>query len=147
MPLSGLDSLLQESYSKLLDISDSIQRNQDNLVQQMSCITSISKLLVLMMCMKYRYSNQEKVVLNSYFLTDFKEGLETGYEETMDASMTYLLKTCLAKTKKNSVVLNMSTLEIPSSVDGLKKHVAMVVDRLEKGGRVLDVQSDHNERK
>ena len=56
----------------------------------------------------------------------------------MDASMTYLLKTCLAKTKKNSVVLNMSTLEMPGSVDGLKKHVAMVVDRLEKGGRVLE---------
>ena len=78
-------------------------------------------------------------MLNSYFLTSFQEGLETGgYEETMDASMTYLLKTCLAKTKKNSVVLNMSTLEMPGSVDGLKKHVAMVVDRLEKGGRVLE---------
>ena len=64
------------------------------------------------------------------------DGLDQGWEETVEASMTYLLKTCLAKIIKENVSLNNTVLEIPNSIDRLIKHIGMVFDRISKGGRL-----------
>jgi Bardet-Biedl syndrome 9 protein len=63
--------------------------------------------------------------------------MDQGWEETMDASLTYLLKTSLAKNAKESATLPNSALDMPSEVDSLLKHIQMVLDRLAKGARLI----------
>lgn len=75
-------------------------------------------------------------LLEAYLCPNLNDGLDQGWEETVEASMTYLLKTCLAKTIKENVSLNNTTIEIPNSIDRLLKHIGMVFDRLGKGGRL-----------
>ena len=48
-----------------------------------------------------------------------------------------MLKTSLAKTVREGATLNTGSLEIPSNTDLLKKHIAMVFDRLGKGARLI----------
>ena len=63
---------------------------------------------------------------------------ESGWEETVDAAMTHLLKTSLAKTAKESTgqTATATTLQMPADTQKLKKHISMVCDRLSKGARL-----------
>ena len=59
-----------------------------------------------------------------------------GWEETVDASLTYLLKTSLAKSTKETITLPIS-LEPLQDIDMLKKKISLVVDRICKGIRLV----------
>lgn len=53
----------------------------------------------------------------------------------METSLTYLLKTCLAKTAKDTATL-ATTLDFPESTERVQKHISMVFDRIAKGSRL-----------
>lgn len=59
-----------------------------------------------------------------------------GWEETVDAAISNLLRTCLSKTSKDQMV-NPGELEMPSEGSKLKKHITLMTDRLAKGGRLF----------
>lgn len=62
--------------------------------------------------------------------------LGQGWEENVDAAMTHLLRTVLAKVPRDSVPALLSgqpPLEMPPDTKRLKKHISIVCDRLSKG--------------
>ena len=63
--------------------------------------------------------------------------MEQGWQETVDASLIYLLKTKLAKNRKDTTTaLNGHVFSFPSSLQGLKKHLLSLFDKLEKGAHL-----------
>ncbi|XP_056660245.1 protein PTHB1 isoform X2 [Monodelphis domestica] len=59
-----------------------------------------------------------------------------GWEETVDAAVAHLLKTCLSKSPKEQALNLSSQLTIPKDTSRLKKHITLLCDRLAKGGRL-----------
>lgn len=59
-----------------------------------------------------------------------------GWEETVDAAIAHLLKTCLSKSSKEQALNLSSQLNIPKDTSRLKKHITLLCDRLAKGGRL-----------
>ncbi|KAF6085390.1 Bardet-Biedl syndrome 9 [Phyllostomus discolor] len=59
-----------------------------------------------------------------------------GWEETVDAAVSYLLKTCLSKSSKEQALNLSSQLTKPKDTGRLKKHITLLCDRLAKGGRL-----------
>jgi hypothetical protein len=60
-----------------------------------------------------------------------------GWEETVDASVTHLLRTTLAKSAKDQT-LNPQPLKLPEDTSKVKKHIALLCDKLSKGARLVD---------
>lgn len=66
-----------------------------------------------------------------------------GWEESVDASVSHLLKTCLSKNSKEHVLTLANQLSIPKDTNRLKKHITLLYDRLAKGGHMsLDMEMD-----
>lgn len=67
----------------------------------------------------------------------FQTGFCTqGWEETVDAAVAHLLKTCLSKSSKEQALNLSSQLSVPKDTSRLKKHITLLCDRLAKGGRL-----------
>mmetsp|Transcript_10029 Transcript_10029/g.8982 ORF Transcript_10029/g.8982 Transcript_10029/m.8982 type:complete len:941 (-) Transcript_10029:906-3728(-) len=135
--LHGIDVLMKESYDSIISLSDSIEEYQGRLQGYLFDVIAIAKLVVLMTCIKYNLSNQERDMLYSTFCPDLIEGIDQGWEETVDANLMYLLKTSLAKNIKESASLNNTSLEIPADTATLKKHINMTLDRISKGAKLV----------
>jgi Bardet-Biedl syndrome 9 protein len=58
-----------------------------------------------------------------------------GWEERIDAAMTHLLRTVLAKTAKETTTVS-APLSMPADTSKLKKHITYVCDRLSKGAQL-----------
>lgn len=67
-----------------------------------------------------------------------------GWEESVDAAVSHLLKTCLSRSPKDQAIsLSSGPLSIPKDTSRLKKHITLLCDRLGKGGR-LSLSSEAN---
>ena len=104
-------------------------------------LTSASKLMALLSYLKFGMNPMEFELLESYLCPDLAEGVDQGWEEVVDASLTYLLRTSLAKNVKDSVLISHQ-LEPLEDVERLTKHIGMVFDRLGKGGRLIKLKTD-----
>ena len=58
-----------------------------------------------------------------------------GWEERIDAAMTHLPRTSLAKTAKETTTVT-APLAMPADTSKLKKHITYVCDRLSKGAQL-----------
>ena len=56
-----------------------------------------------------------------------------GWEEIVDAAVTHLLRTTLAKSQKDQQQTSFQSLELPADSHKLKKHIALLCDRITKG--------------
>lgn len=66
-----------------------------------------------------------------------------GWEESVDAAISHLLKTCLSRSSKEQALTVTNQLSIPRDTNRLKKHITLLYDRLAKGGRMsLSMDTD-----
>lgn len=57
-----------------------------------------------------------------------------GWEELVDAAVTHLLHTSLVKSnKEKQQITSFPSLETPADCHKLKKHIALLCDRISKG--------------
>ena len=52
----------------------------------------MSRMIALLAALRFGLSFEERTILETYLCPQLKEGTEQGWEETVDASLTYLLK-------------------------------------------------------
>lgn len=148
LPLSGADLLMRDSYSQLLLLSDEAETAQSRLMKQSFEISSLSRLLVQMTALRLALPAHVRGLLEAYLCVFYQEssgGNEensgTGWEEMVDSAMVYLLKTVLAKQQKDVATMS-SVVEMPPDVEGLKRHIAVVFDRLERGASLMGEGSE-----
>lgn len=135
-PLQHLDTLLDGTYKQVIALADAIEKNQDNLFQSFTRLKSATHLMILLIGLWQKLSTDQIAILEAAFLPLQQDTQELGWEETVDAAITHLLKTCLSKSSKEQALHLSSQLSIPKDTSRLKKHITLLCDRLAKGGRL-----------
>ncbi|XP_076976209.1 protein PTHB1 isoform X3 [Tamandua tetradactyla] len=135
-PLQHLDTLLDGTYKQVIALADAVEENQDNLFQSFTRLKSATHLVILLIGLWQNLSADQIAILEASFLPLQQDSQELGWEETVDAAISHLLKTCLSKSSKEQALNLSSHLNIPKDTSRLKKHITLLCDRLAKGGRL-----------
>ncbi|XP_051012021.1 protein PTHB1 isoform X3 [Acomys russatus] len=135
-PLQHLDTLLDGTYKQVIALADAIEENQEKLLQSFAGLKSATHLLILLVRLWQKLSIEQTAILEAAFLPLQEDTQELGWEETVDAAIAHLLKTCLSKSSKEQALNLTSQLNIPKDTSRLKKHITLLCDRLAKGGRL-----------
>ncbi|XP_006823784.2 protein PTHB1-like [Saccoglossus kowalevskii] len=135
-PLQNLDTLLDGTYRQILALSDAIEENRQKLVTCSISLSATTKIITELIKLTYSLNRKESKILTSALSEDVTVDEEQGWEESTDAAITHLLRTCLAKTAKDQTI-NPSPLQLPKETMKIKKHITLLCDRLSKGGKLL----------
>uniref|UniRef100_A0ABI7WEM4 Bardet-Biedl syndrome 9 n=1 Tax=Felis catus TaxID=9685 RepID=A0ABI7WEM4_FELCA len=135
-PLQHLDTLLDGTYKQVIALADAVEENQDSLFQSFTRLKSATHLVILLIGLWQKLSTDQIAILEAAFLPLQQDTQELGWEETVDAAISHLLKTCLSKSSKEQALNLSSQLNIPKDTSRLKKHITLLCDRLAKGGRL-----------
>lgn len=135
-PLQHLDTLLDGTYKQVIALADAVEENQDRLCQSFTRLRSATHLVILLIGLWQKLSADQVAILEAAFLPLQHDTQELGWEETVDAAVSHLLKTCLSKSSKEQALNLSSQLSKPKDTSRLKKHITLLCDRLAKGGRL-----------
>lgn len=134
-PLNNLDYLLQLVHSQVAAAADNLDLSQEELSfsgQRLSC--AINLILELL---RFRFNLDDKnMEVMKTCLSSHVQNYQSGWEECANAALTYLLRTKLAKSSKESSA-SQADLQMPVNTEKLKKHVTIVFDRISKGARLV----------
>ena len=134
VPLQQLDVVMAETYHRLMQLANEVEAAQvqlSTLSNNLSCTTS---LVLLLIKLKFKLNEASATVLAAHLTPIVDDNEKQGWEESVDAAMTHLLRTVLAKKSADSgIVAQANMLEMPEDTDKLKKHISIVADRLAKG--------------
>eukprot|EP01007_Sphenomonas_quadrangularis_P000881 NODE_173_length_1924_cov_98.348800_g130_i0.p2 GENE.NODE_173_length_1924_cov_98.348800_g130_i0~~NODE_173_length_1924_cov_98.348800_g130_i0.p2 ORF type:complete len:512 (-),score=206.18 NODE_173_length_1924_cov_98.348800_g130_i0:356-1891(-) len=132
-PLANLDLLFEDTYKLLMDVADEVETNQAALTHAANSLTCCTNLMLLLIRYRFNLAKEDMNILKHYLSPVVVDSTSQGWEECTDAAMTHLLRTCLAKSAKESSSMPQP-LSVPQDVNKLKKHIALVCDRIAKGG-------------
>ncbi|NWU89725.1 PTHB1 protein, partial [Upupa epops] len=135
-PLQHLDTLLEGTFREVIALADAAEENQTNLFQAFSKLKCATHLVIMLISLWQKLSTDQIAVLEATFLPLAEDTQELGWEETVDAAVSYLLKTCLSKSSKEQALTLGSELSMPKDTNRLKKNITLLCDRLAKGGRL-----------
>ncbi|XP_073665914.1 protein PTHB1 isoform X5 [Tursiops truncatus] len=135
MPLQEYFELIDHHF-EVISLADAVEENQDNLFQSFTRLKSATHLVILLIGLWQKLSADQIAILEAAFLPLQQDTQELGWEETVDAAISHLLKTCLSKSSKEQALNLSSQLSIPKDTSRLKKHITLLCDRLAKGGRL-----------
>ncbi|XP_067018157.1 protein PTHB1-like [Acropora muricata] len=141
--LANLDTLLDGTYRQLLALGEAeeeCERSIEMVASNLSCGTRLLNLLIKLWT---NMSDKDFEILQTVLSPEVSESEDQGWEEITDAAITHLLRTCLAKSAKDQAV-GLAAMKIPKDTSKLKKHLALMCDRLNKGGK-LDLSSQTGE--
>ncbi|XP_072859901.1 protein PTHB1 isoform X2 [Pogona vitticeps] len=146
-PLQHLDTLLEGTYRQVIALADAAEENQASMFQAFTKLKSATQLVILLISLWQKLSADQVAILESAFLPLTQDNQELGWEESVDASVSHLLKTCLSKSSKDHALTLSNQLYIPKDTNRLKKHITLLYDRLAKGGRMslnMDLDSQQS---
>eukprot|EP01060_Flectonema_neradi_P000961 TRINITY_DN1056_c1_g1_i1.p1 TRINITY_DN1056_c1_g1~~TRINITY_DN1056_c1_g1_i1.p1 ORF type:complete len:845 (+),score=132.55 TRINITY_DN1056_c1_g1_i1:68-2602(+) len=132
-PLQNLDKLFEDTYRQLLSISEVVDQHQKSLTKASNTLVCSTHLILLLIQYRFDMKKEDIKTFKHYLSPIVVDSPTQGWEECTDAAMTHLLRTSLAKTYKEAMSMPQP-LQIPSDTGKLKKHIALVCDRLAKGG-------------
>ncbi|XP_075683057.1 protein PTHB1 isoform X2 [Rhinoderma darwinii] len=135
-PLQNLDTLLDGTYRQVIGIADATEELQNNLFRAFIKLKTATQLVIVLIGLWQKLSKDQISILEATFLPLQQDGQELGWEETVDAALSHLLRTCLSKSSKEQALNLTSQLSIPKDTSKLKKHITLLCDRLAKGGRL-----------
>ncbi|XP_039382518.1 protein PTHB1 isoform X2 [Mauremys reevesii] len=142
-PLQHLDTLLEGTYRQIIALADAAEENQANMFQAFTKLKSATQLVIMLISLWQKLSTDQVAILEATFLPLMQDTQELGWEESVDAAISHLLRTCLSKSSKEQVLTLTSQLSLPKDTSRLKKHITLLCDRLAKGGR-LCLSTDTN---
>uniref|UniRef100_A0A674KIT4 Bardet-Biedl syndrome 9 n=1 Tax=Terrapene triunguis TaxID=2587831 RepID=A0A674KIT4_9SAUR len=142
-PLQHLDTLLEGTYRQIIALADAAEENQANMFQAFTKLKSATQLVIMLISLWQKLSTDQVAILEATFLPLMQDTQELGWEESVDAAISHLLRTCLSKSSKEQALTLTTQLSIPKDTSRLKKHITLLCDRLAKGGR-LCLSTDTN---
>eukprot|EP00002_Diphylleia_rotans_P016088 TRINITY_DN3126_c0_g1_i4.p1 TRINITY_DN3126_c0_g1~~TRINITY_DN3126_c0_g1_i4.p1 ORF type:complete len:522 (+),score=102.04 TRINITY_DN3126_c0_g1_i4:1343-2908(+) len=133
-PLENLDLLMEATHRQIIDLSTAYEETQGRLQQAAAALSAGTSLILLMMKLQYGLDPDNLGTMIAHLSPVVDDTEEQGWEEVTDVAMTNLLRTTLAKSSKDAAAI-AQTLGTPTDTSKLKKHIAIVCDRLTKGLR------------
>ena len=136
--IEALETLLQETNSLIFKASDRHLTASDQLIIASEVLSSATNLLLFITEMKCKHLDPIEVnALYSYLTPNISlEDNAVGWEEVVNSSMRHLLSTSLSKNIKEKLAESPS-IQPMENVTMLKKHITVVFNRIECGGKVL----------
>lgn len=141
--LQNLDVLLDGTYRQIMSLADAVEENQRNLSEAFIRLKSATHLVITLIGLWQNLNKEQIAILESTFLPVLQDMQELGWEESVDAAVSHLLRTCLSKSSKEQALNLTSHLSMPKDNSRVKKHITLLCDRLGKGGR-LSLSSESN---
>ncbi|XP_022534824.2 protein PTHB1 isoform X3 [Astyanax mexicanus] len=143
-PLQNLDTLMEGTYRQVIALADAAEENRACLVQAFSRLRSATHLLILLVSLWQGLSADQTTILEATLLPLLQDTPQLGWEESVDAAVSHLLRTCLSRSPKDQAVsLGTTQLSMLKDTSRLKKHIMLLCDRIGKGGR-LSLSSEAN---
>uniref|UniRef100_A0AAR2IQ59 Bardet-Biedl syndrome 9 n=1 Tax=Pygocentrus nattereri TaxID=42514 RepID=A0AAR2IQ59_PYGNA len=143
-PLQNLDTLMEGTYRQVIALADAAEENRACLVQAFSRLRSATHLLILLVSLWQGLSAEQTAILEATLLPLLQDTPQLGWEESVDAAVSHLLRTCLSRSPKDQAIsLSTMQLSMPKDTSRLKKHITLLCDRIGKGGR-LSLSSEAN---
>lgn len=144
-PLQNLDTLLDGTYRQIIALADAVDENTQAEKLAANNLSSGTYLLNYLLKLWMDMTDDEFRVLEATLTPIITTSENQGWEESVDAAITHLLRTVMAKSSKDQAV-NPSPLAPPSDTSKLKKHIALFCDRIGKGARLVDGLKDNKEK-
>uniref|UniRef100_A0AAV2MF42 Bardet-Biedl syndrome 9 n=1 Tax=Knipowitschia caucasica TaxID=637954 RepID=A0AAV2MF42_KNICA len=139
-PLQNLDTLLDATYNQMMSLAEAAEEIQTQLDQAFARLRSGTHLLVLLLSLWQGLPPDQISLLEASLLPLLQDTAQLGWEESCDAAVTHLLRTCLSRSPKEQAISLAQTadtvLELPKDTARLKKHITLLCDRIGKGGRL-----------
>lgn len=136
-PLQNLDTLLEGTYRQILHLADAIEDNKTSQEIAACALSSGTHLFNFLIKIWTNMSDEEYKVLLSTITPVVTDSLNNGWVESVDAAVTHILRTTLAKAAKDQT-LNPQPLQMPEDTTKVKKHIALMIDKLGKGARLVE---------
>jgi Bardet-Biedl syndrome 9 protein len=145
--LTHLDAVLTGAYDAVVAEAAEAEHREEALRAAHGELAAATRVVVLLMKLKFQLSDAELATLEAYLSADEAGGEndvpEQGWEEWTEAATTSLLKTKLAKGGERDAIHAMgggmgTGQPLPPTQDTskLKKHIAVVCERLARGARL-----------
>nr|XP_039271914.1 protein PTHB1-like [Styela clava] len=143
-PLNCLDSLLEGTYRQILALADACEENAQTLLMSNIELSCVLRLTILLARLWLELGSEEVSLLESVFCVHLRDA-DMGWEETVECSVSKLIRTVLSKGGKDSFSASMppskTTLELPDDVSKIKKYIGIFFDHLSKGARLIPQSS------
>ncbi|KAM4580045.1 protein PTHB1 [Odontesthes bonariensis] len=146
-PLQNLDTLLDATYTQVMALAEAAEENRAQLEEAFVRLRSATHLLVLLMSLWQGLTPDQTAILEATLLPLLQDTPQLGWEESCDAAVSHLLRSCLSRSPKDQATslaqTGGPTLGLPPDNARLKKHITLLCDRIGKGGR-LTLASEAN---
>ncbi|XP_068585935.1 protein PTHB1 [Cebidichthys violaceus] len=146
-PLQNLDTLLDATYSQVMALAEAAEQNRALLEEAFVGLRSATHLLVLLLSLGQGLTPDQTAILEASLLPLLQDTPQLGWEESCDAAVSLLLRSCLSRSPKDQATSLAQqggpVLGLPRDTARLKKHIALMCDRIGKGGR-LTLASEAN---
>ncbi|XP_023281238.1 protein PTHB1 [Seriola lalandi dorsalis] len=146
-PLQNLDTLLDATYSQVMALAEAAEENRALLEEAFVRLRSATHLLVLLLSLWQGLTPDQTAILEATLLPLLHDTPQLGWEESCDAAVSHLLRSCLSRSPKDQATslaqAGGPVLTLPRDTDRLKKHITLMCDRIGKGGR-LTLASEAN---
>uniref|UniRef100_A0A8C2XA32 Bardet-Biedl syndrome 9 n=1 Tax=Cyclopterus lumpus TaxID=8103 RepID=A0A8C2XA32_CYCLU len=146
-PLQNLDTLLDATYSQVMALAEAAEQNRALLQEAFVRLRGATHLLVLLLTLWQGLSPDQTAILEATLLPLLQDTPQLGWEESCDAAVSHLLRSCLSRSPKDQATSLAQqggpVLGLPRDTARLKKHIALMCDRIGKGGR-LTLASEAN---
>uniref|UniRef100_A0AAX7UA96 Bardet-Biedl syndrome 9 n=1 Tax=Astatotilapia calliptera TaxID=8154 RepID=A0AAX7UA96_ASTCA len=139
-PLQNLDTLMDATYSQVMALAEAAEENRALLEEAFVRLRSATHLLVLLLSLWQGLTPDQTSILEATLLPLLQDTPQLGWEESCDAAVSHLLRTCLSQNPKDQATslaqTGGSVLGLPSDTARLKKHITLLCERIGKGGRL-----------
>uniref|UniRef100_A0A3Q1JHN9 Bardet-Biedl syndrome 9 n=1 Tax=Anabas testudineus TaxID=64144 RepID=A0A3Q1JHN9_ANATE len=146
-PLQNLDTLLDATYSQVMTLAEAAEETRAQLEEAFVRLRSATHLLVLLLSLWQSLTPDQTAILEATLLPLLQDTPQLGWEESCDAAVSHLLRTCLSRSPKDQATTLAQAgglvLGLPRDTVRLKKHITLLCDRIAKGGR-LTLASEAN---
>ncbi|XP_039292520.1 protein PTHB1 [Nilaparvata lugens] len=125
--LAGLDTLLKDSYNKILEVSHQLQHVVQESEEKGCELSSVLRLVLLLISISEGAVNQDLADLTAALSYTLHASETQGWEEVSEAGVCYLLRTSLARSIRDQQRTCVNPLK---EFGRFKKHIVCALERV-----------------
>ncbi|XP_066261107.1 protein PTHB1 [Euwallacea similis] len=135
--LKSLELLLNDTYSDILDVTDKLENEIENLSKaqtNLSCSLHLVRQLIHFLDVDMEiFSLADSTFSSKVYDLDVQ-----SWEDVMDASLCYLLRAVIPKTEKDRLRAPHTSFDEIKDLSKFEKHLLQVLERVPKHGHLKD---------
>ena len=137
-PLNNLDFLLSHTYSQIIQVTNQVDNQRDQLARSAASLSNLIEILIKLTVLgaSEKVTEEQQTLLRQILTPEIDDsnGAEMSWEDIMYINTAHLLRTCFAKKKQDTA--GITSLEPITSTERLKKQFAAVLDRIKNGAQI-----------